>query len=100
MTATSARFPARIEAAAYFLCAEALANAAKHTAASSVRIRIDQRDGRLRIAVEDDGAGGADPARGSGLRGLGDRLEAAGGRLRVESAAGAGTSVVGEFLLR
>jgi signal transduction histidine kinase len=94
------RFPPAIEAAAYFVCSESLANAAKHASATRVRIAVAQRDGRLRVEVDDNGVGGADPAAGSGLRGLADRLEALGGRLQVVSDAGAGTRVVGEFPLQ
>ena len=69
------------EAAAYFLCSEALANVAKYASASRVAIRIAAADGRLEVEVADDGIGGADPARGFGLRGLRDRVEALGGTL-------------------
>ena len=79
------------EAAAYFLCSEALTNVAKYASASRVAIRIAQTDGRLEVEIADDGVGGADPARGSGLRGLKDRVEALGGTLRVDSAPGEGT---------
>ena len=79
------------EAAAYFLCSEALTNVAKYASASRVAIRIAQTDGRLEVEVADDGVGGADPARGSGLRGLKDRVEALGGTLRVDSRPGKGT---------
>jgi signal transduction histidine kinase len=91
------RFPPAIEAAAYFVCSEALANAVKYAGASCVRIGVQHLHGRLRVEVDDDGVGGADPAAGSGLRGLADRLEALGGRLDVESAPGAGTRVIGEL---
>lgn len=79
------------EAAAYFLCSEALVNVARYASASRVAIRIAQTDGRLEVEVDDDGVGGADPARGSGLRGLADRVEALGGTLRVDSRPGSGT---------
>jgi len=82
---------AEAEAAAYFLCAEALTNIARYASASRVTIRIAAADGLLQVAVTDDGIGGADPARGSGLRGLGDRVETLGGTLRVESGRGLGT---------
>jgi signal transduction histidine kinase len=87
------RFPPAVEAAAYFACSEALANAMKHAAATSIRVRITVDSGSLRVEISDDGVGGADSA-GSGLRGLGDRLEAIGGNLRVESAPNAGTTVI------
>jgi signal transduction histidine kinase len=83
-----------VETALYFVCSEALANAAKHARATSVRIVLEQRDGTVVLSVEDDGVGGADPARGSGLRGLADRLQALGGDLRVESEPGRGTRLV------
>ena len=79
------------EAAAYFLCSEALTNVAKYASASRVAIRIAQTDGGLVVEIVDDGVGGADPARGSGLSGLKDRVEALGGTLRVESRPGSGT---------
>jgi signal transduction histidine kinase len=99
VAATDARFDPTVEAAVYFVCGEALANAAKHASASQVRIEIGRQDGCLRVVVADDGIGGADPAGGSGLRGLADRLEAVGGRLSVSGAVGSGTRVVGEFPL-
>ncbi|MBA2631925.1 MAG: hypothetical protein H0U86_02795 [Chloroflexi bacterium] len=93
------RMPAQIEAAAYFVCSEALVNIAKHASASSVRVSVI-RDGNLvRVVVEDDGTGGADPNRGSGLRGLTDRVETLGGSLQVESAPGQGTSLTAEIPL-
>jgi signal transduction histidine kinase len=94
--APTERLPAPIEAAAYFVACEALANAVKHADASRITISAFQRDGCLVIEVADDGVGGADP-RGSGLRGLADRVEAHGGRFRVESRNGDGTRVVGEL---
>jgi signal transduction histidine kinase len=81
------------EAAFYFVCSEALANIAKYANASAARIAVVADEGRVRVQVTDDGNGGADPAAGSGLRGLADRLEALGGRLFVTSDAGKGTSV-------
>ena len=83
--------PRAAEAAAYFLCSEALANVAKYASASRVAISVDRRNGHLAVDVADDGVGGADPARGSGLRGLADRVEALGGTLRVDSRPGGGT---------
>lgn len=90
------RLPAPIEGAAYFVACEALANAVKHAGATAISIRAEQRNGSLVVEVRDDGVGGADLGRGSGLRGLADRVEAHGGRLRVESPAGGGTTVIGE----
>jgi len=85
------------EAAAYFLVSEALANAAKHADATHVRVRVTHVDGRVLVDVEDDGVGGADPARGSGLRGLADRVVALDGELGVESSPGSGTHVHAEI---
>ena len=80
-----------VEIACYYVVAEALTNIAKHARASVVDVRLALDDGRVRIVVADDGAGGADPARGSGLVGIADRLEALGGTLSVTSPPGAGT---------
>jgi len=87
------RFPATVEATAYFVASEALANVAKYAKASSAELRAQCRDGVLTIEVSDDGVGGAYPDLGSGLRGLQDRVAAAGGRLTVTSPLGAGTVV-------
>jgi PAS domain S-box-containing protein len=84
------RLPEPVEAAAYYVVAEALANVNKHAGARRVVVRATVDDGRLVVAVVDDGAGGADAA-GGGLRGLADRVEALGGRLSLESPAGGGT---------
>jgi signal transduction histidine kinase len=88
-----ARFPEPVEIAAYYVASEALANAMKHAQASGVEISLAARDGSLLLSIGDDGIGGADPARGSGLAGLADRVEALGGSIRVRSAAGAGTQI-------
>jgi signal transduction histidine kinase len=88
---TPVAVPQATEAAAYFLCSEALTNVAKYASASRVAISVARHNGRLAIDVADDGVGGADPARGSGLRGLADRVEALGGTLRVDSCPGTGT---------
>jgi signal transduction histidine kinase len=91
------RYPGPVEAAGYFVCAEALANVAKYAAASTVRIEV-RRDGPgLTVAITDDGVGGADPDRGSGLRGLADRVEALGGHLSVNSPRGKGTRLLAEI---
>jgi signal transduction histidine kinase len=87
------RLPGPVEAAAYYVVAEALTNVAKYAEASSVEVRAQRQNGRVVVEVEDDGVGGADPARGSGLRGLADRVEALEGELEVTSAAGSGTTV-------
>jgi len=90
---TNARFPEPIEIAVYYVASEALANAMKHARASSTQISLATRNGSLLLSVRDDGVGRADPARGSGLAGLADRVEALGGSLHVHSAAGAGTHI-------
>jgi signal transduction histidine kinase len=91
------RLSAPVEATAYFLACEALANVLKHAQASTVRVNARQRNGTLVVEVEDDGVGGARIDGGSGLRGLADRVEALGGQLSVESSAGRGTRIVGEI---
>jgi signal transduction histidine kinase len=90
------RLAPEIEAAAYYVAAEGLTNAAKHASASRVKISAERENGMLVVEVADDGCGGADPS-GAGLRGLADRVEAHGGRLRVEGEAGEGTRVVAEI---
>jgi signal transduction histidine kinase len=87
------RLPEPVEVAAYYVVSEALTNAAKHACASLARVAVEQRNGTLHLSIGDDGAGGADPARGTGLIGLRDRVEAIGGTLSVESPVGAGTSL-------
>jgi PAS domain S-box-containing protein len=91
------RLPAPVEAAAYYLIAEALTNVAKYANASAVRVRVAAGDDGVLVEVSDDGVGGADPAGGSGLRGLADRVEALGGSLAVSSPAGAGTTLRAEI---
>jgi signal transduction histidine kinase len=91
------RLPERVEVAGYYVVAEALTNVAKHAGASLVQVEIVTNDGLLRLAIRDDGVGGADPTRGTGLVGLKDRVEATGGTLRVESRPGQGTSLVVEL---
>jgi signal transduction histidine kinase len=91
------RLPEPVEAAAYYVVAEALTNVAKYASASSVSVRVGSRNGQAVVEVSDDGVGGADPARGSGLRGLADRVEALGGRLAVESPPGEGTRLRAEI---
>jgi signal transduction histidine kinase len=87
------RLPERVEVAAYYVVSEALANTAKHARASVVHIAVDAEDSMLRVSIHDDGIGGADPGRGSGLLGLHDRAEAIGGTLSLQSPPGAGTSL-------
>jgi signal transduction histidine kinase len=79
---------------------ELLTNAVKHAHATVVRVAVEQLPGSLHLSVRDDGVGGADPARGSGLVGLNDRIDALGGTIAVESPAGAGTSVFVSLPLR
>ncbi|MDX6408335.1 MAG: hypothetical protein QOE13_1406 [Gaiellaceae bacterium] len=88
-----------IEVAAYYVVSEALANATKHANASLVEVEAGIRDGSLRLSIRDDGTGGADPARGSGLLGLRDRVEALGGSIQISSPVGRGTLVVVELPL-
>jgi signal transduction histidine kinase len=90
---TEVRMPERVEVAAYYVVSEMLTNAAKHAHASHVDVDVVADDGVLRVSVSDDGTGGADPARGSGLVGLKDRVEALGGVISVQSPPGAGTAV-------
>jgi signal transduction histidine kinase len=94
---TDGRLPPQIEATAYFVACEALANVVKHAHASRAAVSARRRNGLLVVEIEDDGVGGARAANGSGLSGLADRVEALGGRLVVESPSGAGTRVVGEI---
>ena len=89
--------PPDVEVVVYFVCSEALVNSAKHAGASRASISVTTSDGRVRIAIQDDGRGGADPARGTGLSGLADRLEALGGTLEVESPVGRGTRLAAEL---
>jgi signal transduction histidine kinase len=88
------RLPERVEAAAYYVVSEALTNAAKHARASVVQVDVGTADDALRLLVQDDGVGGADPSRGSGLIGLSDRVAAVGGRIEITSPPGGGTSLL------
>ncbi len=91
------RFAPRLEAAAYFVAAEGLTNAARHAAgASGAEIELRRRDGSLTIEVRDDGRGGADAEGGRACAGLADRVSALGGRFEVESPAGGGTTLRAE----
>jgi GAF domain-containing protein len=90
---TDVRLAEPIEVAAYFVASEALANAAKHSQASRIDVLLEQRDGSLLLSIGDDGLGGADAGRGSGLVGLTDRVEALGGRFALESPPGRGTTI-------
>jgi signal transduction histidine kinase len=91
------RLPEVVEVGAYYVVSEILANAAKHSRASVVEVDVEASGGTLRVRIRDDGIGGADPARGSGLIGLSDRVEALGGTFLVHSLVGCGTTVVCEL---
>ena len=91
------RLPERVEVTAYYVVSEALANAAKHAEASAVHIDVEETGEAIRLTVRDDGVGGADPARGSGLVGLKDRVAAIGGTLTIRSLAGEGTTLLAEL---
>ena len=91
------RLPEPVEVAAYYAVSEALANAAKHAHASVVHVELDTPDAIVRLAIRDDGVGGADPAQGSGLPGLRDRIEAVGGTLQVTSPTDHGTTLLIEI---
>jgi signal transduction histidine kinase len=88
-----ARLAEPVEVAAYYVASEALTNAAKHAQASAIELRMDYSDGALTLSIRDDGIGGADPSRGSGIIGLKDRVEALGGRISVVSPSGDGTTL-------
>jgi signal transduction histidine kinase len=94
---TNRRYSEPVEVTAYFVIAEAIANAAKHSHANAIQVQIDEVSGRLRVEVRDDGIGGADLGQGSGLVGLKDRTSAIGGTLSVRSASGQGTIVRAEL---
>src|SRR6266851_455185 len=91
------RIPEPIEVSAYYVVSEALTNATKHARASVVCVAVEERDDSLHLSIRDDGVGGADPARGSGLTGLRDRVEALGGAFSVHSPPGGGTTVCCEL---
>jgi signal transduction histidine kinase len=88
-----ARLPERVEVATYYIVSEALTNAAKHAQASLVNVEVETVEGAVRVCVRDDGVGGADPIRGSGLVGLKDRVEALGGAITIHSPPGSGTTL-------
>jgi signal transduction histidine kinase len=87
------RLPEQVEVAAYYVVSEAITNTAKHARATVARVDLDVRDGTLHLSVRDDGVGGADPARGSGIVGLTDRVTALGGTLVLRSPPGEGTAI-------
>ena len=91
------RLPEAIELAAYYVVAEALTNVAKYAEATCARVDLDRHNGRLLVRVSDDGVGGADPAQGTGLRGLADRLAIIEGRLDVDSEPGRGTTITAQI---
>jgi signal transduction histidine kinase len=93
------RLPSPVEATAYFVVSEALANVGKYSKATKVVIRLGADDGELRVEVADDGVGGADMTRGSGLRGLADRVAAVGGTLHIDSPPRRGTTVACSILI-
>jgi signal transduction histidine kinase len=99
ITVAGDQMPSDVTVVAYFICAEALANVAKHAAATRVAVSVTALDGRVRVEIEDDGVGGADPGLGSGLRGLADRVETVGGTLQVASVPGRGTRLAAEIPL-
>ena len=90
---TNGHLPDNVQAAAYFVVAEAITNVAKYAQASHAAVSVRHRNGRVVVEVSDDGVGGADPEKGSGLRGLADRVAALNGRLDVRSRPGHGTTV-------
>jgi signal transduction histidine kinase len=91
------RLPPPVEAAAYFVVAESLTNVAKYAQASAAQVTLATAPDLVRVAISDDGVGGADPRAGSGIRGLRDRVEALDGRLEILSPPGRGTTVTAEL---
>jgi len=87
------RLGEHVEAAGYYVASEAITNVAKHAQASFINMRVDGCDGALTLSIRDDGIGGADPSRGSGIIGLKDRVEALGGTISVLSPPGHGTAL-------
>lgn len=88
------RLPEPVKVAVYYVVSEALTNTAKHAHASAVHVAVEARDGVLKLSIRDDGCGGADPTRGSGLIGLTDRVHALGGTIEVASPVGQGTMLL------
>src|SRR4029450_2278315 len=97
VAATPDRYPPDIEAAAYFVACEGLANAVKHAQAERIGLHVARPDSRLTVSVTDDGMGGADADAGSGLLGLSDRVAAHGGKLHIDSVRGRGTRITAEL---
>jgi len=100
LTVSATGLPANVAAVAYFVVAEALSNVVKYARASTVTVRIWVQYARLMIQITDDGVGGADPDKGSGLRGLVDRVEALDGSLHIDSPVGSGTRLAAEIPLQ
>jgi signal transduction histidine kinase len=97
VTVPAGRYPPLLEATAYFVVCEALANVAKHAGATAAHVNIDHVDGCLIVQVVDDGVGGVDMKRGTGLTGLADRVSAVEGQLRIDSLRGSGTLIRAEL---
>jgi signal transduction histidine kinase len=97
VTVPAGRYPPLLEATAYFVVCEALANVAKHAGATAAHVNIDHADGCLVVQVVDDGVGGADVKGGTGLTGLADRVAAVEGQLRIDSSRGCGTRIRAEL---
>jgi signal transduction histidine kinase/uncharacterized protein YoaH (UPF0181 family) len=97
---TDTRPAHRIEVAAYYVASEAVTNTTKHARASAAHVTVEQRDTLLHLSIRDDGVGGADPTRGTGLIGLRDRVQALGGSIEVSSPSGAGTAILVELPLQ
>jgi signal transduction histidine kinase len=97
VSAPERRFPEAVESTAYFVVCEALANVDRYAEASRADVSVEARNGRLRVAISDDGVGGADAGAGSGLTGLADRVAALDGSLTVASPEGEGTKVTAEI---
>jgi signal transduction histidine kinase len=97
---TQTRPAGPIEVAAYYVVSEALTNTTRHGHASYAQVTLEQQDGLLLISIRDDGVGGADPGRGSGLIGLRDRVQALGGSIEINSPPGKGTGIVVELPLQ
>ena len=97
MIETDGRLPEALELAAFYLVSEALTNIGKYAGANAARVEVTRVPGHVVVEISDDGCGGADTERGTGLRGLADRVEALGGRLRIWSPVGEGTRVRAEL---
>jgi len=93
LEAPTDRLPPLVEIASYYVIAESLTNTTKYAHASAAQVTVNRHNGSVTIEVTDDGIGGADPARGSGLRGLADRVAALDGKLEIDSAVGHGTTI-------